>query len=187
MTQPNAQMSVRCRRRARGPAPGSCMPAVPRMRPSRCTQGDGGTLRRIAAERASATTLARPKSRTFTTPRGRDRNVRRLQIAMDDALRVRGVERAGDLPRDRQSFGQGRRPAGPPRVVGEGRAFDEFQDSAGRRRSLRGRRSHRCADGRGRRERAPHAGTAPGARIGREGAWHDLDGDVAPSFVSRAR
>ena len=33
---------------------------------------------------------------------GADLHVRGLQIAMDDALLVRGFERVGDLPRDRQ-------------------------------------------------------------------------------------
>jgi hypothetical protein len=42
--------------------------------------------------------LARPKSSTFTVPVGADLDVGRLEIAMDDALRVRGVERRGDLP-----------------------------------------------------------------------------------------
>ena len=32
------------------------------------------------------------------------RDVRRLEIPMDDSALVRGVERIGDLPRDRQRF-----------------------------------------------------------------------------------
>ena len=46
--------------------------------------------------------FASPKSSTFTVPSGRDLDVRGLQVAVDDALLVRGFERLGDLPRDRQ-------------------------------------------------------------------------------------
>ena len=44
-----------------------------------------------------AVSLARPKSSTFAWPRRGDEDVRRLDVAMDDALRMRGVERVGDL------------------------------------------------------------------------------------------
>ena len=37
-------------------------------------------------------------------------DVGRLEVAMDDALLVRGVERAGNLPRNRQSGSEGNRP-----------------------------------------------------------------------------
>ena len=37
---------------------------------------------------------------------GADLDVRRLEIAMDDALLVRRLERVGDLPRDRQRLGE---------------------------------------------------------------------------------
>ena len=39
-------------------------------------------------------------------------DIGRLEIAMDDALRVRGFERFGDLPRNRQRVVQGNRPGG---------------------------------------------------------------------------
>ena len=48
--------------------------------------------------------FASPKSSTFTVPSRRDLDVRGLQIAVNDALLVRGFERLGDLPRDRQRF-----------------------------------------------------------------------------------
>ena len=38
---------------------------------------------------------------------GRDLDVGGLEVAMDDALLVRGVERIGDLPRDRQGLAIG--------------------------------------------------------------------------------
>ena len=53
----------------------------------------------VAAEFVS-TDLARPKSRILTTPLGRELDVRRLQVAMDDALLVRRFETRGDLARD---------------------------------------------------------------------------------------
>ena len=42
--------------------------------------------------------LARPKSSTFTAPRRRQHDVARLEIAMDDAALVRGLDRRRDLP-----------------------------------------------------------------------------------------
>ena len=59
---------------------------------------------------------------------GADLDVRRLQVAMDDALLVRGFERVGDLSRDRQGVGQ-RRPAHRSPRVDELRqilALDQF-------------------------------------------------------------
>ena len=44
-----------------------------------------------------AQALARPKSSTLTLPVGRELDVGRLQVAMDDALAVRFLERLGDL------------------------------------------------------------------------------------------
>ena len=47
--------------------------------------------------------LASPKSSTFTVPSGRTLTLG-FQIAMDDALFMRGLQRVGDLFRDRQGF-----------------------------------------------------------------------------------
>ena len=44
--------------------------------------------------------LATPKSITLTWPSARDHDVRRLQVAMDDAALVREVNRFGDLRRE---------------------------------------------------------------------------------------
>ena len=54
--------------------------------------------------------FASPKSSTFTVPSGAHLDVRRLQIAMNDALLVRRFERLGDLPGDRQRFVERDRP-----------------------------------------------------------------------------
>ena len=45
---------------------------------------------------------------------------------MDDALLVRGLQRFGDLLRDRQRVGQRERALRDP--VGQRRAFDQFED-----------------------------------------------------------
>ena len=66
--------------------------------------------------------FASPKSSTFTVPSGAHLDVGGLQVAMDDALLVRGFERLGDLPRDRQRFVERQRPA---------------RDALGERRRLR--------------------------------------------------
>ena len=50
--------------------------------------------------------------------------LRRLEIAMDDALLVRGFERLGDLPRDRQRLVQRDRARA---MRSESVALDEFQ------------------------------------------------------------
>ena len=44
-------------------------------------------------------------------PSGADLDVGGLQVAVDDALLVRGLERLGDLPRDRQRLGERHRAA----------------------------------------------------------------------------
>ena len=48
--------------------------------------------------------LASPKSSTLTVPSGAHLDIGGLEIAMDDPLLVRRLERFGDLPGDRQGF-----------------------------------------------------------------------------------
>ena len=74
---------------------------------------------RSAGVPAGSSAFASPKSSTLTVPSGRDLDVGRLQIAMDDALLVRRLERVGDLPRDRQRVVDRQRPRGD--ALGEGR------------------------------------------------------------------
>ena len=57
---------------------------------------------------------------------GRDRDVGRLEIAMDDALLVRRGEGLGNLPRQGHGLVQRQRPAGD--AVGQRLALDEFED-----------------------------------------------------------
>ena len=102
-------------RLARAPAPAPCRPPCRGSRPPRRR----GHRRASASSSAStadapapgAIALARPKSSTFTVPSAPDLDVRRLQIAMDDALLVRGFERLGDLLRDRQRLVERHRPS----------------------------------------------------------------------------
>ena len=73
---------------------------------------------------------------------GADLDVARLEIAMDDALLVRGVERVGDLPRDAERLVE--RSAALPDPLGQRRPLDQLHDEVvGRRR----RRACRCSDG----------------------------------------
>ena len=93
-------------RLARAPAPAPCRPRCRGSRrrrsssPASVIVGDVGE--RSIGRGVGSIAFARPKSSTFTVPSGAHLDVRRLQIAMDDALLVRRFERVGDLPRDRQ-------------------------------------------------------------------------------------
>ena len=58
-----------------------------------------------------------------------DFDVRRLQVAMDDALPVRGFERLGDLPRDGQGLVRAASARAPMRAV-EVLALDQLHDDA---------------------------------------------------------
>ena len=102
-----------------------------------CVQHVGLPTRRPARARG----FASPKSSTFTVPSGRDLDVRRLQIAMNDPVLVRRFERLRDLPRDRQGVVEqgigGRLCAADPRASALRRVR---APARGRRRRLRTRR-----------------------------------------------
>ena len=74
---------------------------------------------------SGAVSFASPKSSTFTVPSGAQLDVRGLQIAMDDALVVRRLERVGDLPRDRHRLVERNRPLSD--AVRERRPLDQLQ------------------------------------------------------------
>ena len=63
---------------------------------------------------------------------------------MDDALLVRGFERLGDLPRDRQRLVERNRP--PRDAVGERRSLDELHHERGGRRPSLQAMNARCSD-----------------------------------------
>ena len=71
------------------------------------------------------TRLRQPEVEHLDRAVRRDLDVGRLEIAMDDALLVRGVERVRDLPRDRQRLVERQRPL--RHAIGERLAFDQFQ------------------------------------------------------------
>ena len=105
-TQPNAQMSVRLSTRLAARLLGA---HVGRRAENHAGLGRAGRSA-SASWRADArvdrpgapSAFARPKSSTLTRAVRRDLDVRRLEIAMDDAVLVRRFESLGDLPRDRQ-------------------------------------------------------------------------------------
>ena len=68
---------------------------------------------------SEAVILAMPKSVILAGAVRRDHDVRRLDVAMDDALLVRVVERRGGLRQDAQQPGR-RRAAAAPRAPGRG-------------------------------------------------------------------
>ena len=93
---------------ARAPAPGLMYAAVPRIMPRRVIAGVGHASANSATRRADPIARVRLQRLCQTEVEhldravGADLDVRGLQIAMDDPLLVRGFERVGDLPRDRQ-------------------------------------------------------------------------------------
>ena len=108
----------------------------------------------------------------------RDRDVRRLEIPMDDARFVRGVEGIGELPRDVQRLRDRERPRGEP--SGQGVALDELEHQ---RRLLAvldhviDRRDVRMVE-RGQRTRLALE-SRNGIGVGRNPRRHDLDRHVA--------
>ena len=75
------------------------MPAiVPGALSAPCAGDRGGRPRPTSS--SAPTSLARPKSSTFTAPSVPDHHVGRFEIAMDDAARVRGRQRVGDRDGD---------------------------------------------------------------------------------------
>ena len=65
-----------------------------------------------AARASRIERLREPEVQHLDRAVGPHLDVRRLQIAMDDAVLVRRLERIGDLPRDRQRFVERNRPRG---------------------------------------------------------------------------
>ena len=57
-----------------------------------------------ATRLAFGASLAKPKSRIFAWPRVGDEDVRRLDVAMDDPLRVGSVQRIGNLDGQVEQF-----------------------------------------------------------------------------------
>ena len=83
-----------------------------------------GELTTASGIRGVASNLREPEVEDLDDAVGPDFDVRRLQVAVDDALLVRGLERVGDLPRDFEGFVGADRPAGD--ALGEILAFHEL-------------------------------------------------------------
>ena len=88
--------------------------------------------------------MASPKSSSFT-PDLREHDVGRLQVAVDDALAVRGRERVGDLAAEPKDLAERQRAASEP--LRERLTLEQFQDEIldARPRDRR-RAGRRCAD-----------------------------------------
>ena len=77
---------------------GSCRPPCRESRPA-CVPPIGSGPDAVGARR-----LRQPEVEHLHHAVRRDLDVRGLQVAVDDPFLVRGLERVGDLPRDRQRF-----------------------------------------------------------------------------------
>ena len=110
-----------CRRPCLAPARATCTRPCPRITPA-CVIAERRERRRVASARRLAVDwldrLRQAEVEHLHRAVGADLDVRRLEIAMDDALLVRRFERLGDLLRDRQRLGDGNRAARDDRATG---------------------------------------------------------------------
>ncbi len=181
-TQPNAQMSVRlstvCPRACSGlmyagRAQDDALARAARTSPS-------ATASRSSASPSLGDGLGQPEVEHLHDAVGRDLDVRRLQVPVDDPLVVRGLERLRDLPRDRECFRRAGSDRCASRSASVGPSTSSRIERGGRRPTPRSRRSRRCADGSAtpsirasRSKRASRSGSL------REDARQNLDRHVA--------
>ena len=88
----------------------------------------GGARRQVVSRSLLRKHLRQPEVEHLHGAVRRDLDVRRFQIAVDDALLVRGFERLRDLARDRERLLNRQRTQ--RQTLGERRAFDEFEHEA---------------------------------------------------------
>ena len=95
---------------------GAIYAAVPRITPICVIAGDVnvGEFIASAAPASDVDRLRQPEIQHLDRSVGADLDVRGFQIAVNDALLVRGFERLGDLSGDRQRFVDGNRTACDP-------------------------------------------------------------------------
>ena len=108
---------------------------------ARRVRGNRRRLEKSARSVSSDVAFARPKSSTFTIPSARDLDVRRLQVPMDDAALVRGVQRLGELSRDRERFAHRNRAWCDP--IRQREPLDQLEDE--RHRAIRFLEPWMCA------------------------------------------
>ena len=179
-----------CRPPARAPAPGSCRRRSRGSCRHACRRRSVRVRDSLGADAVAGDRLRQPEVEHLHVPVGRDLDVRRLQVAVDDPLLVRGFERLGDLPRDRERLCE-RQAAARARSASCPRASRPRPAPApapGRRRTPRRRRSRRCADDSGDASmRASRSNRARRSGSVSEGSRQDLDRDVASQLrVARA-
>ena len=99
-------------------------------------------------------------------------DVGRFEIAVDDALLVRRLERLGNLAGDRHRFVERNR----PRAMRSASVWPSTNSrrAPAHRRSLRDRRSRRCADGSARPAPAPRAETGQPLGVARDDLRQNL-------------
>ena len=145
--------------------------------------GHGGRLRQLGAGCVAGNHLRQPEVEDLHSARGRDLDIRGLQIPVDDPSFVRGVERIGDLPRDRERLWNGQALASclfSGELVREGLALDQLQhqrSDAVRLLDAVDRTDVRMIEGREQARFTLEPGEA--VRIGSERTRQDLDRDVA--------
>ena len=148
----------------------------------------GWQMRQVASAVRVARGHRQPEIEHFDLAACREFEIGRLQIAMDDALAVCGVEGIGNLPGDRQRFIEGQASVGDAscaarELVGQRRPLDQLHDNRRRASGVleavnRGdvRMIQRCEQSRlAGKSRQP-------IRIAREGRWQYLDRDVPPEL-----
>ena len=153
-----------CRPVCRAPARATCRPPCRGSSPICVIAGDVivGEFATLADVAGRFQRLRQAEVEHLHRAVGAHLDVRRLQVAVDDALLVRGLERVGDLPRDRQGVLERNRAARnalrqsprPPPVPSPARRDPH---------SSRARKWPRCWGDSGRRASSPRARSAPGA------------------------
>ena len=170
-----APVRAPCTRRCRG----SCPAAVAREPGERRRRIVGVPVTAADAPLRSSA-FASPKSSTFTVPSSSDLHVRRLEIAMHDALLVRGLERVGDLARDGQRVAERQRDRA--RSLRQIVALNQLHDQRTARCPVltpRARRRARCSGDSARRGLAPRARSARAAPRRQRTLGQNLERDVA--------
>ena len=139
-------------RPCRAPARGSCRPRCPGSRRRRSAPPGRDHRRRVGRARAprpppARSLFARPKSSTLAVPAGRDHDVAGLEVAVDDAALVRGLDRARRSARQTPApRAAAARPRGQA-LRQRSRPRPARAPGAARRPTPRARRSRRCSDG----------------------------------------